>query len=68
VEDIDHPLEGSDDFVVILSKSCKGPSLMVENVHDRVNSMAILKLPGERMVDQSQPCLFFIALQGCIEE
>ena len=30
--------------------------------------MAIVELPSERMVDQFEPCLFFIALEGSVEE
>ena len=65
---MDHPLEGSHDSVLILSKSGKGLSLMLENEHDRIDGMAILELPCERMVDQFQSCLLFIALEGSVEE
>jgi len=41
---------------------------MLENGHDRVDGMAIIELPSERMADQFEPCLFFIALQGSVEE
>ena len=68
VEDMDHLLEGSHDFAVFLLKSGVGPSLMLESVHDRVGCMAILELSSERVVDQFEPSLFFIALEGSVEE
>ena len=68
MEDMDHSLEGLHGFAVILSKSGNGPSLMLEGVHDRLDSMATFELPSEGMVDQFQPCLFLIALQGSVEE
>jgi len=40
---------------------------MLEDVHDRVDSMAILELSSERMVDQFEPCLFLIVVQGSVE-
>jgi hypothetical protein len=68
VEDMDHPLEGSHDSALIFSKSGVGPSFILENFHERVDSMAILKFKYKGMADQFQPCLFFIALQGSVEE
>ena len=68
MDDMDDPLEGCHDFAVILSKSSKGRGLMLENVHDRVDGMAILELASKRMVDQFQSCLFFIALEGSVEK
>ena len=68
MEDMDDPLEGSHVFAVILSKSGKGRSLMLENVNDSVDGMAILELPSKRMIDQFQSCLFFIAMEGSVEE
>ena len=41
---------------------------MLEDVHDRLGSMATLELPSEGMVDQFESCLFLIALQGSVEE
>ena len=68
MEDMDHLLEGPHDVAVIISKSGVGQSLMLESVHDRVDSMAILELSSERVVDQFQPRLFLIALKGSVEE
>jgi len=68
MEDMDNLLERFHGFAVILSKSSQGPSLMLENFHNRVNSMAIIKLPGEGMVDQIQPRVFLIALEGSVKE
>jgi len=68
MEDMDDPLERSHDFAVILSGSSQGPSLMLENFHNRVDSMATLELSSERVVDQFQPRLFLIALKGGVEE
>jgi len=68
VEDMDHLFERSHNFAVILSKSGVGRSLMLENVNDRVDSVAILELSGEGVVDQFEPGLVFIALEGSIEE
>ena len=65
---MDHLLEGSHDFAVILSRSDVGTSLVLKNVHDRVDSVAILELSSERVVDQFEPGLVFIALEGSIEE
>jgi len=65
---MDDPLERSHDFAVILSKYSQGPSLMLENFHNRVDSMAILELSSERVVDQFEPSLVFIALEGSVEE
>ena len=65
---MDDPLERSHDFAVILSRSSQGPSLMLENFHNRVDSMAILELSSERVVDQFEPSLVFIALEGSVEE
>jgi hypothetical protein len=68
VEDMDHALEGAYAFAVIFSKPGKRQSLRLENFHDRVDSMAVFELRRERMVNQFEPCLFFIALQGSVEE
>jgi len=65
---MDDPLERFHDFPVILSKSSQGPSLMLENFHNRIDSMEIVELPGEGMVDQIQPRVFLIALEGSVEE
>jgi len=65
---MDHLLERSHDFAVILSKSGVGPSLMLENVHDRLDSVAIFELSSERVVDQFEPGLVFIGLEGSVEE
>ena len=65
---MDDPLEGSHDFAVIFSKSRQGPSLMLQNVHNRVDGMAILKLSSERVIDQFEAGLFLIALKGSVEE
>jgi len=68
MEDMDHLLERFHKFAVILSKSGVRRSLMLENVHDRVDSVAILKLSSKTVVDQFEPGLFFIALEGSVEE
>ena len=65
---MDHSLDGSHDFVAIVSKSGKGTSFILKNFHDRVDSMAILEFQNEGVVDQFQPRLFFIALERSIEE
>jgi hypothetical protein len=68
MEDMDCSLEGLHNSAVISSKFGQGTSLLLENVHDRGDRMAIFELPSERMVDQFHSCLFLIALQGSIEE
>ena len=68
VENVDYSPEGSREFAISASKFCQLPSLVLENVHDRVDGMTILELFGERMIDQLQPCLFLIVLQGSVEE
>ena len=68
VENVDYLPEGSRHFAISPSKFCQVPNLLLENVHDRVNGMTILELFGERMIDQLQPCLFLVALQGSVEE
>lgn len=68
MEDMDHALEGAHAFAVIFSKPGRGPSLRLESFHDRVDSIAVFELRREGMVDQFEPCLFFIALQGSVEE
>jgi hypothetical protein len=68
MEDMDRSLEYLYDFAVISSKFGKSPSLLLENVHDRVDGMAIVELRCERMVDQLHPRLSLIALQGGVEE
>ena len=68
MEDMDDPLDRSHDFSAVLSKSGNGTSLILKNFHDRVDSIAILELQDEGMVDQFQPRLFFIALQRGVEE
>ena len=68
MEDMDHALEGAHAFAVIFSKPGKSPSLKLENFHDIVDSMAVFELRRERMVNQFEPCLFFIAVQGSVEE
>jgi hypothetical protein len=62
VEDMDCSLDGFHDFAVISSELGEGPSLLLENVHDRFERMALLELPSERVVDQFRACLFLIAL------
>jgi len=68
VENVDYSPEGSRHFTISPSKLCQVPDLLLENVHDRVNRMTSLELLGERMIDQLQPCLFLIALQGSVEK
>ena len=68
MEDVDSSLERIHDFAIISSKFIQGSGLLLENVHDRVDRMAIFELPGEGVVDQSHPCLFLIALQGSIKK
>ena len=68
MEHMDHALEGAHAFALTFSKPGKGPSLKLENFHDRVDSMTVFELRRERMVNQFEPCLFFIALQGSVEE
>jgi hypothetical protein len=52
----------------ISSEFGEGPALMLENVHNGIDRMAIFELFSERMVDQFHPRLVLIALQGGIEE
>ena len=68
MEDMDRSVEGYHDFSVISSKLSQGTSLLLENLHDRVDGIAIFELLGERMVDQLHPCLFLVVLQGGVEE
>jgi hypothetical protein len=68
MENADCSLEGPHNFAVISSKFGKGVGLLLHNVHDRVDGIAIFELPGKRMVGQSCPCLFLITPQGGIEE
>ena len=68
MEDMDGSVEGYHDFAVISSKFCQGTSLILENVHDRVDRIAIFEFLGERMIDQLHPCLFLVVLQGGVEE
>jgi len=68
MEDVDSSLEGIHGFAIISSKFSQGSGLLLENVHDRVNRMTIFELPSERMVDQSHPRLFLIALQGSVKK
>jgi hypothetical protein len=42
--------------------------LLLESIHDSVYGMAIFELPSERMIDQLDPRLCLIALQGSVEE
>ena len=51
MEDMDRSAEGVRDFAVISSKFCQCTSLMLKNLHDRVDRIAIFELLGERMVD-----------------
>ena len=68
MKDIDCPFEGFHGFAVIPSKFGQGTSLLLENVHNRVDGMAIFELPCERVVYQLHPGLLLIALQGSVEE
>jgi hypothetical protein len=69
MENMDCSPERFHDFAVIISSEFgKGACLLLENVHDRVDRMTIIELSSERMIDQSHPCLFLIALQGGVEE
>jgi hypothetical protein len=68
MEDMDRSVEGYHEFAVISSKLSQGTRLMLENLHDRVDRIAIFELLGERMVDQLHPCLFLVVLQGGVEE
>jgi hypothetical protein len=68
MENMDCSLEGFHKFVLISSKFGEGVGLLLENVHDRVDRIAIFELPSKRMVGQSHACLFLITLQGGIEE
>jgi hypothetical protein len=65
---MDSSLERFHDFAVVSSELGEGSSLLLENVHDRFERMAIFELASEGMGDQFRPCLFLIALQGNIEE
>jgi hypothetical protein len=42
--------------------------LLKENIHDVIDRMATFELSGKRMIDQFQPCLSLIVLQGGVEE
>jgi len=66
-ENADYSPEGSRDLAISPSKVSQVPTLLLENVHDRVDRMTIFELLGERMIDQFQPCLFLIVLQGGVE-
>ena len=68
MEDMDRSVEGYHDFSVISSKLSQGTSLLLENLHDRVDRIAIFELLGKRMVDQLHPCQFLVVLQGGVEE
>ena len=68
MENVDYSPEGSRDFAISPSKFCQVPTLLLENVHDRVDRMTIFELLGERMIDKFQPCLSLIVLQGGVEE
>jgi hypothetical protein len=67
MEDMDRSHKGFLDFAVI-SKFGKGVSLLLENVHDRIDRMAVFELLSEGMADQFHPRLFLITLQGGVEE
>jgi hypothetical protein len=68
MEDMNCSLEGFHDFVIVSSKFGEGMSLLLEDVHDIIDSIAVFELPSERMVDQFCPCLFFIAFQGSVKQ
>lgn len=68
MEDMDHPFDRSHSFAAMLPKFGESPNLMLENVHDTVGGTAFLELLSKRMANQSQPCLFFIALKGSVEQ
>ena len=68
MENVDYSPEGSRDFAISPSNFFQVPTLLLENVHDRVDRMTIFELPGERMIDQFQRCLFLIVPQGGVEE
>ena len=68
MEDMDCPLEGFHNFAILSSKFGEGMSLLLEDIHDIIDSIAVFELPSERMVDQFCPCLLLIALQGSVEE
>ena len=68
MEDMDCSLEGFHNFATISSKFGEGAGLLLEDVHDIIDSIAIFELLSERMVDQFHPCLSLIAVQGSVEE
>jgi hypothetical protein len=53
---------------MIFLKFGEGASLLLEKVHDRIDRMAVFKLPSKGMIDQFHPCLFLVTLQGSVEE
>jgi len=68
VENVDYLPEGSCDLAISPSKFSQVLTFMLENVYDRVSRMTNFEQLGERMIDQFQPCLFLIVLQGGVEE
>ena len=55
-------------LTIVSSKFGEGACLLLENIHDIIDSIAVLEFPSERMIDQIRPYLFLIALQGGGEE
>jgi hypothetical protein len=68
MQDMDYTLERFHHFAVVSSKASEGPCLLLKDRGNGLNRITIFELPGERMVDQFHPCLFFIVMQGSLEE
>jgi hypothetical protein len=68
MRDMDYTLEEFHHFVIVSSKFSEVPCLLLKDRGDGLDRITIFELPGERMFDQFYPRLFFIALQGSLEE
>lgn len=64
---IDHISERFHQFAVVSSELPDTSCLLLKNIGNRLDRIAILELPNEWMVDQINPRLLFIVVQGSLK-